>query len=68
MFRRLDDPTRPYRRGGDLKGHLMMLVPSTPFRFEIQKDGYEIWRSRIITLRSGQTLTLHAQLRKARQQ
>jgi hypothetical protein len=63
-FIRIDDPKRPYSRGGDLSGEVVILVPATPFRFEIEKDGYEIWRSKLISPQSGQTVFVNAGLRR----
>src|SRR5437588_3873417 len=42
-----------------------LLVPPVPFRFEIEKEGYELWRSKPISLRSGQTLFVHIQLKRS---
>jgi hypothetical protein len=65
-FVRLDDPTRPYRRGGDLSGTVTMLVPSVPFRFDIQKDGYRVWRSKVIRLKSDEVFSMQVHLERSR--
>jgi hypothetical protein len=58
--------------GGFLNG--TMLVPPVPFRFSVLADGYETWhfggtkwkgKRGLITLKSGQTLSLSVRLRRS---
>ena len=43
-----------------------LLVPPVPFRFEIENQGYEVWRSDLIKLRPDQSLIVRAQLKRLR--
>jgi hypothetical protein len=54
-------------------GEVSMLVPPVPFRVMVDEDGYEPWhygganwqgRAGLVSLKSGQTLTLNVRLRK----
>jgi hypothetical protein len=72
-FTREDDPSRPYWRGVNSEG--AYLVPPLPFRLEIEAKGYQKWRyndgknrldSELIKLRSGETMSLTAHLKKTR--
>lgn len=66
IFTRLDDPKRPYQRGGDLSGELTMLVPAVPFRVRAERAGYKPWDSDVIRPQPGQTLSISARLVAAR--
>lgn len=61
-FIRLDDPKRPYQRGGDLSGELTMLVPAVPFRVRAERAGYRPWDSDVLRPQPGQTLSVSVQL------
>ena len=61
-FVRFDDPKRPYSRGGDLSGELTMLVPTVPFRFTVEKEGYKRWTSERLSPQPGQTISITAVL------
>ncbi len=63
-FIRIDDPARPYGRGAEMTGDTVILVPPVPFRFEIEKEGYGLWHSKLITLQSGQTISITARLKR----
>jgi Carboxypeptidase regulatory-like domain len=72
-FTREDDPSRPYWRGVNSEG--AYLVPPLPFRLEIEAKGYQKWHyndgknrqdSDLIKLRSGETMSLTAHLKKSR--
>jgi hypothetical protein len=65
-FTRLDDPKRPYQRGGDLSGELTMLVPAVAFRVRAIRDGYKLWDSDVIRPQPGQTVSISARLVRAR--
>jgi hypothetical protein len=62
-----------FMRGNDSKPIYMvgvaanadLLVPPVPFRFEIQSEGYEIWRSKLISPLSGQAIFVNARLRRS---
>lgn len=62
-----------FMRGTDSKPTYMvgvapnaeLLVPPLPFRFEMQKEGYDIWRSKQISLQSGQTVFVSARLKRS---
>lgn len=62
IFTRLDDPKRPYQRGGDLSGELTMLVPAVPLRVRAERAGYRSWDSDIIRPQPGQTITVSVSL------
>lgn len=62
VFTRLDDPKRPYQRGGDLDGELTMLVPAVRFRVRAERAGYKTWQSDVISPQPGQSLTINALL------
>ena len=66
IFTRLDDPKRPYQRGGDLSGELTMLVPGVPFRVRAERAGYKPWDSDLIRPQPGQTVSISALLVPAR--
>jgi hypothetical protein len=68
---REDQPGGDYITGTD--GDVSMLVPPVPFRVMVDEDGYEPWhygganyasKAGLVTLKSGQTLTLNVRLRK----
>jgi hypothetical protein len=61
-FRRAQDVKRIY--GVGVAPNAELLVPPVPFRFEIEKEGYALWRSKLITLQSGQTLSITARLKR----
>jgi hypothetical protein len=72
-FTRQDDPNRPYWRGVNSEG--AYLVPPLSFRLEIEAKGYQKWRyndgknrrdSDLIKLRSGETMSLTAHMKKSR--
>jgi hypothetical protein len=65
-FVRMDDPKRPYQRGGDLSGELSMLVPTVPFRVRAEREGYKPWDSDLIRPQPGQTVSISARLLPAR--
>jgi hypothetical protein len=65
-FTRLDDPKRPYQRGGDLSGELTMLVPAVPFRVRAERAGYKPWDSDVIRPQPGQSVSISARLVAAR--
>jgi hypothetical protein len=65
-FIRMDDPKRPYQRGGDLSGELSMLVPAVPFRVRAERAGYKPWNSDLIRPQPGQTVSISALLLPAR--
>lgn len=74
VFTRADNPQQPYSVGSDLSGNTAMLVPPTPFRLQIQADGYEVWRyevsaggkrSSLLRLRAGETFELTVRLKRA---
>lgn len=65
-FTRMDDPQRPYQRGGDLSGELTMLVPAVPFRVRIERPGYKTWNSERISPQPGGTVSLDVRLLPAR--
>lgn len=65
-FTRLDDPKRPYQRGGDLSGELSMLVPAVPFRVRAERVGYKSWDSDVIRPQPGRTVSVSARLVAAR--
>lgn len=65
-FIRLDDPKRPYQRGGDLSGDVSMLVPAVPFRLRVEREGYTPWDSDVLRPQSGQTVSVNARLLPAR--
>ncbi len=59
--------------GHDISGFRRYLIPpDRPFKFSIEKEGYEIWRSKNekggdwITLKSGDTLSATAKLKRSR--
>ena len=62
-FARVDDPKRPY--GVGINPSTEILVPPVPFRFEIVAQGYQTWHSKLISLRSGQTISVTARLSPA---
>jgi len=62
IFTRLDDPKRPYQRGGDLSGELTMLVPAVPFRVRAERAGYKPWDSDVIRPKPGQSISISARL------
>jgi Carboxypeptidase regulatory-like domain len=68
---REDQGGENYSMGTD--GEISMLVPPVPFRVTVDADGYEPWhygganwqgKAGLITLKSGQTLSLAVRLRK----
>jgi hypothetical protein len=61
-FTRLDDPKRPYQRGGDLSGELTMLVPAVPFRVRAERAGHKPWDSDVIRPQPGETVSISARL------
>ena len=61
-FTRLDDPKRPYQRGGDLSGDVTMLVPPVAFRLRIEREGYKPWDSDVLRPQPGQTVSVNARL------
>lgn len=61
-FVRLDDPKRPYQRGGDHSGEITMLVPAVPFRVRAERAGYKPWDSEVIRPQPGQTLSVSVRL------
>jgi hypothetical protein len=62
IFTRLDDPKRPYQRGGDLSGELTMLVPAVPFRVRVERANYKPWDSEVIRPQPGQSISISARL------
>jgi len=62
VFTRLDDPKRPYQRGGDLSGEVTMLVPAVPFRVRAERAGYKSWDSDVIRPQPGQSISISARL------
>jgi hypothetical protein len=65
-FVRLDDPKRPYQRGGNLSGELTMLVPGVPFRVRAERAGYKPWDSEVIRPQPGQTMSINVRFAAAR--
>ncbi len=63
-FTRMDDPKRHYSAG--INPSTDILVPPVPLRFEIVAAGYQTWRSKLISLRSGQTISVTARLSPSR--
>jgi hypothetical protein len=63
-FTRVDDPKRPY--GVGVTPNAELLVPPVPFRFQIEAKGYQIWQSKIIRPRSGETVSVTARLKRSR--
>lgn len=62
IFTRLDDPKRPYQRGGDLSGEVEMLVPAVPFRLRVERAGYKSWDSSVIRPQPGGIVSVSARL------
>jgi len=57
-----DDMPGPYKQGVKLPHS--MLVPSVPFRFSIEVDGFESWSSEIIRLRPAEVLNMVVTLKR----
>jgi len=62
VFTRLDDPKRPYQRGGGLSGEVTMLVPAVPFRVRAERAGYKSWVADLIRPHAGQSISISARL------
>ncbi|HJP90760.1 MAG TPA: carboxypeptidase-like regulatory domain-containing protein [Pyrinomonadaceae bacterium] len=62
IFTRLDDPKRPYQRGGDLSGELTMLVPAVSFRVRVERAGSQPWNSEVIRPEPGGNVSISARL------
>jgi len=60
-FMRAKDAKRIY--GVGVAPNAELLVPPVPFRFEIEREGYDVWRSKLIDLRSDQTLAVSVHLK-----
>ncbi|MEK6337582.1 MAG: hypothetical protein AABM67_21895 [Acidobacteriota bacterium] len=62
IFTRLDDQN-PYQQG--IGGDTSVLVPPVAFRFKIIASGYEVWQSKVLRPRSGETLEVTVRLAKS---
>ena len=59
-FRKTGDSTPSYSVG--VNGESELLVPPVAFRFEVSANGYQTWQSKLLNLRSGETLEVTVRL------
>jgi Carboxypeptidase regulatory-like domain len=66
QFIRRDHPDLPYSRGAGDIGDSYLVPPNIPFRVVVKADGYAPWSSEWMTVKSDETLSITARLKKLR--
>ena len=66
QFIRRDHPELPYTRSAAETGDSYLVPPNTPFRVVVEANGYAPWRSEWMTVKSDETLSITARLKKLR--
>ncbi len=66
QFIRRDHPNLPYSRSAAETGDSYLVPPNIPFRVVVQADGYAPWSSEWMTVKSDETPSITARLKKLR--
>jgi hypothetical protein len=66
QFIRRDYPNLPYSRSAAETGDSYLVPPNIPFRVIVKADGYAPWSSEWMTVKSDETLSITARLKKLR--
>ncbi len=65
-FIRRDNPNSPYSRGAGDIGDSYLVPPNIPFRVVVKADGYAPWSSAWMNVKSDETPSITARLKKLR--
>jgi Carboxypeptidase regulatory-like domain len=66
QFIRRDYPNFPYSRSAAETGDSYLVPPNIPFRVVVKADGYAPWSSEWMSVKSDETLSITARLKKLR--
>jgi hypothetical protein len=64
QFIRQDHPNIPYSRSAHETGDSYLVPPNIPFRVVVKADGYAPWSSEWMNVKSDETLSITAELKK----